>query len=104
MTEKKSGRGLELTLEILVEGLEKLNKRVNDLAHGSQAAHRAPKVRLTVADIKDQQFGATWLRPGYDEDEVDAFLDRVIFAMEERDTEIDKLTARLAVLEAQIGE
>ena len=30
---------------------------------------------LTPADVRNKQFSTTRLRPGYDEEEVDAFLD-----------------------------
>ena len=32
---------------------------------------------LTPADVRNKQFSTTRLRPGYDEEEVDAFLDEV---------------------------
>lgn len=50
----------------------------------------SPGKRLSPDDVRDMQFSTTRLRPGYDEDEVDAFLDRVEAEMRrltwERDT------------------
>ena len=39
---------------------------------------------LTPADVRNKQFSTTRLRPGYDEEEVDAFLDEV-------ESELDRL-------------
>ena len=39
---------------------------------------------LTPADVRNKQFSTTRLRPGYDEEEVDAFLDEV-------EAELDRL-------------
>jgi len=41
---------------------------------------------LTPADVRNKQFSTTRLRPGYDEEEVDAFLDEV-------EVELDRLRA-----------
>ena len=42
---------------------------------------------LTPADVRNKQFSTTRLRPGYDEEEVDAFLDEV-------ESELDRLIRR----------
>ena len=38
---------------------------------------RGDEMPLTPADVRNKQFSTTRLRPGYDEEEVDAFLDEV---------------------------
>jgi len=43
---------------------------------------------LTPADVRNKQFSTTRLRPGYDEEEVDAFLDEV-------EAELDRLIQQL---------
>ncbi len=51
---------------------------------------------LTPQDVRNVRFTTTRFRPGYDEDEVDAFLDSVI-------EELERLRARIAELERQSG-
>jgi DivIVA domain-containing protein len=51
---------------------------------------------LTPADVRNKQFSTTRLRPGYDEEEVDAFLDEVEAALDELIQENEELRAKLA--------
>jgi DivIVA domain-containing protein len=52
---------------------------------------------LTPADVRNKQFSTTRLRPGYDEEEVDAFLDEV-------ETELDRLIGENEELRAKLAE
>ena len=52
---------------------------------------------LTPADVRNKQFSTTRLRPGYDEEEVDAFLDEV-------EAELDRLIQENEELRAKLGE
>ena len=52
---------------------------------------------LTPADVRNKQFSTTRLRPGYDEEEVDAFLDEV-------ETELDRLVRENEELRAKLAE
>jgi DivIVA domain-containing protein len=52
---------------------------------------------LTPADVRNKQFSTTRLRPGYDEEEVDAFLDEV-------ETELDRLIQENEELRAKLAE
>jgi DivIVA domain-containing protein len=52
---------------------------------------------LTPADVRNKQFSTTRLRPGYDEEEVDAFLDEV-------ETELDRLVQENEELRAKLAE
>ncbi len=51
---------------------------------------------VTPADVRNKQFATTRLRPGYDEDEVDAFLDEVEAELERLLRENQELRAKLA--------
>ena len=51
---------------------------------------------LTPADVRNKQFSTTRLRPGYDEEEVDAFLDEV-------EAELDRLIQENEELRAKLG-
>src|SRR5215469_13617853 len=51
---------------------------------------------LTPADVRNKQFTRTRLRSGYDEEEVDAFLDEVEVELERLAQENEQLRARLA--------
>ncbi len=51
---------------------------------------------LTPADVRNKQFASTRLRPGYDEEEVDAFLDEVEAELERLLQENEELRAKLA--------
>ncbi|WP_055483048.1 DivIVA domain-containing protein [Sphaerimonospora sp. CA-214678] len=52
---------------------------------------------LTPADVRNKQFSTTRLRPGYDEEEVDAFLDEV-------EAELDRLIQENEELRAKLTE
>ncbi|HEV7933150.1 MAG TPA: DivIVA domain-containing protein [Actinomadura sp.] len=51
---------------------------------------------LTPADVRNKQFSTTRLRPGYDEEEVDAFLDDVEAELDRLIQENEELRAKLA--------
>ena len=51
---------------------------------------------LTPADVRNKQFSTTRLRPGYDEEEVDAFLDEVEGELDRLLQENEELRAKLA--------
>src|ERR1700730_1244290 len=51
---------------------------------------------LTPADVRNKQFSTTRLRPGYDEEEVDAFLDEVEGELTRLIQENEELRAKLA--------
>jgi DivIVA domain-containing protein len=53
---------------------------------------------LTPADVRNKQFSTTRLRPGYDEEEVDAFLDEVEAELDRLIQENEELRAKLAEL------
>ncbi len=52
---------------------------------------------LTPADVRNKQFTTTRLRPGYDEEEVDGFLDEV-------ETELDRLIQENEELRSKLAE
>jgi DivIVA domain-containing protein len=52
---------------------------------------------LTPADVRNKQFSTTKLKPGYDEEEVDAFLD-------EAEVELDRLIQHNEDLRAKLAE
>ncbi|HEX4658031.1 MAG TPA: DivIVA domain-containing protein, partial [Streptosporangiaceae bacterium] len=51
---------------------------------------------MTPTDVRNKQFATTRLRPGYDEEEVDAFLDEVEAELERLIRENQELRAKLA--------
>ncbi len=51
---------------------------------------------LTPADVRNKQFSTTRLRPGYDEEEVDSFLDEVEQELDRLLQENEELRAKLA--------
>ncbi|MGE5133975.1 MAG: DivIVA domain-containing protein [Gemmatimonadota bacterium] len=51
---------------------------------------------VTPADVRNKQFASTRLRPGYDEEEVDAFLDEVEAELERLLQENQELRAKLS--------
>ena len=51
---------------------------------------------LTPADVRNKQFSTTRLRPGYDEEEVDAFLDEIEAELDRLVQENEELRAKLA--------
>jgi DivIVA domain-containing protein len=52
---------------------------------------------LTPADVRNKQFSTTRLRPGYDEEEVDAFLDEI-------EAELDRLVQENEDLRSKLAE
>src|ERR1700757_2034416 len=60
------------------------------------ASRQGDEMPLTPADVRNKQFSTTRLRPGYDEEEVDAFLDEVEAALDELIQENEELRAKLA--------
>jgi DivIVA domain-containing protein len=59
-------------------------------------ACRGDEMPLTPADVRNKQFSTTRLRPGYDEEEVDAFLDEVEVELDRLIQENEELRAKLA--------
>ena len=59
---------------------------------------------LTAEDIVNKRFQSTKFREGYDQDEVDDFLDEVVVEMRRVLAENDDLTQKLAASEARIAE
>jgi DivIVA domain-containing protein len=53
-------------------------------------------VPLTPADVRNKRFSTTRLRPGYDEEEVDSFLDEVEAGLDRLIQENEELRAKLA--------
>src|SRR6266581_8765665 len=51
---------------------------------------------LTPADVRNKQFSTTRLRPGYDEEEVDAFLDEVEAELDRQIKETEEVRGKLA--------
>jgi DivIVA domain-containing protein len=51
---------------------------------------------LTPADVRNKQFSTTRLRPGYDEEEVDAFLDEIEVELDRLIQENEELRSKLA--------
>jgi DivIVA domain-containing protein len=51
---------------------------------------------LTPVDVRNKQFSTTRLRPGYDEEEVDAFLDEIEAELDRLVQENEELRAKLA--------
>src|SRR5690606_4658579 len=62
-----------------------------------QARQGDENMPLTPADVRNKQFSTTRLRPGYDEEEVDAFLDEV-------EAELDRLIQENEELRAKLSE
>src|SRR5690348_343647 len=61
---------------------EHLRRVLNQTGHGGQLTYQSqvrvpPGGLLTPEDVRNKQFSTTRLRPGYDEEEVDDFLDQV---------------------------
>lgn len=59
---------------------------------------------LTADDVLNKKFQATKFREGYDQDEVDDFLDEVVTTLREVAAENDDLKAKLAAAERRIAE
>src|ERR1700722_13237983 len=59
-------------------------------------ARQGDDMPLTPADVRNKQFSTTRLRPGYDEEEVDAFLDEVEAELDRLIQDNEELRAKLA--------
>lgn len=59
---------------------------------------------LTPEDVVNKRFQATKFREGYDQDEVDDFLDEVVVELRRLNQENDELRQRLAAAEARANE
>jgi len=59
---------------------------------------------LTPEDIVNKRFQSTKFREGYDQDEVDDFLDEVVVEMRRLSGENDELSKKIAASEARIAE
>ncbi|NTW39487.1 MAG: DivIVA domain-containing protein [Cellulomonadaceae bacterium] len=59
---------------------------------------------LTADDVLNKKFQATKFREGYDQDEVDDFLDEVVNTLRAVQTENDDLKGKLATAERRIAE
>jgi DivIVA domain-containing protein len=59
---------------------------------------------LTPEDVVNKRFQATKFREGYDQDEVDDFLDEVVVELRRLNQENDELRQRLAAAEARASE
>ncbi|WP_173923881.1 DivIVA domain-containing protein [Agromyces sp. Marseille-P2726] len=59
---------------------------------------------LTPEDVVNKRFQATKFREGYDQDEVDDFLDEVVVELRRLNQENDDLRQRLAAAEARAAE
>jgi DivIVA domain-containing protein len=59
---------------------------------------------LTADDVLNKKFQATKFREGYDQDEVDDFLDEVVTTLREVAAENDDLKSKLAAAERRIAE
>lgn len=59
---------------------------------------------LTPEDVVNKRFQATKFREGYDQDEVDDFLDEVVNELRRLTEENDELRQKLSVCERRVGE
>jgi DivIVA domain-containing protein len=59
---------------------------------------------LTPEDVVNKRFQATKFREGYDQDEVDDFLDEVVVELRRLNQENEELRQRLAAAEARTGD
>jgi len=59
---------------------------------------------LTADDVLNKKFQSTKFREGYDQDEVDDFLDEVVNTLREIQSENDDLKTKLAAAERRIAE
>ncbi|WP_298459704.1 DivIVA domain-containing protein [uncultured Cellulomonas sp.] len=59
---------------------------------------------LTADDVLNKKFQATKFREGYDQDEVDDFLDEVVNTLRAVQTENDELENKLAAAERRVAE
>jgi DivIVA domain-containing protein len=76
---------------------EHLRRVLNQTGHDGQSQVRVrPGEPLTPEDVRNKQFSTTRLRPGYDEEEVDDFLDQVEAGVDWLIQENEELRAKLA--------
>ena len=59
---------------------------------------------LTPEDVVNKRFQATKFREGYDQDEVDDFLDEVVVELRRLNGENEELRQRLSAAEARAAE
>ncbi|MCC6375531.1 MAG: DivIVA domain-containing protein [Microbacteriaceae bacterium] len=59
---------------------------------------------LTPEDVVNKRFQSTKFKEGYDQDEVDDFLDEVVVELRRLNQENDELRKRVAASEAQVAE
>lgn len=59
---------------------------------------------LTADDVLNKKFQSTKFREGYDQDEVDDFLDEVVATLQKSQADKDELAGRLAAAEQRISE
>ena len=59
---------------------------------------------LTADDVLNKKFQATKFREGYDQDEVDDFLDEVVNTLRAVSAENEELKSKLAAAETRVGE
>ncbi|WP_308503611.1 DivIVA domain-containing protein [uncultured Actinomyces sp.] len=59
---------------------------------------------LTADDVLNKKFQATKFREGYDQDEVDEFLDQIVEAMRDLENENAELKAKLDAANARVAE
>lgn len=60
--------------------------------------------QLTADDVLNKKFQPTKFREGYDQDEVDEFLDQIVEAMRDLETENAELKAKLEAANARVAE
>src|SRR3954454_5032316 len=59
---------------------------------------------LTPEDVVNKRFQATKFREGYDQDEVDDFLDEVVNELRRLNEENEELRGKLGACERRVGE
>ena len=59
---------------------------------------------LTPDEVVNKRFSATKFRQGYDEEEVDEFLDEVVAELRRLTSENEDLKSKLAACERRVGE
>ena len=60
--------------------------------------------QLTADDVLNKKFQPTKFREGYDQDEVDEFLDQIVEAMRDLENENAELKAKLEAANARVAE
>src|SRR5665648_609110 len=78
---------------------------VSDCPGPSSTSNRGEAMAmLTADDVLNKKFQATKFREGYDQDEVDDFLDEVVNTLRVLTAESDDLKAKLAAAERRVAE